>query len=987
MPVSEQGSESVLAVTSVVPVAGANGQMLRGNTPLLLQGRATVWVVDSGAVAVFKTRVEKGKPVGRRNYLFGCQRGEALFCDCRGDGAEPVQMVAVALEEARLREVPLAEFAESLRETPPHSRDMLEKWVQKVTNIVAADRTVDQAVSPGTASRLRLSPGQVFRCSPNGVSWVRLDKGWAHLFGLDNVPVGPEAGAVPLGASSWLKAEVLSELRLQTSSDVASEADLVTGLGHLHTLCFTWLAQREQTEAEQEAVRLQERRRQDEVTTAEALGRLRQVLHPQELVIATGSDLTDALAAIGREIGVEFKQPGYSTNLQRVENILEPIAQASRVRVRQVLLRGEWWLDDCGPLLAYRGAEKRPVALLRTPAGRYEIFDPREKVRAPLTPAVRNELAPTAAMFYPPFPDRPLTLMDLPRLGVGVYWRELVFILLLAFGGAVLGMLTPQATRWIFDFAIPDADHEILFQFALALIAVACGQAVFQLSQGIITLRIRSGATGRLQAATWDRLLRLPTQFFRRFNTGDLLNRAMMITEVSQEISGTMLRSLLTGALSLLNLGLLFYYSTKLAIIALVLALVSSVVTGLISSFVRKKSLDLQRLDGRQSGFVVQLINGISKLRVAGGERRAYNQWAKQFAKQLRLTSGVQLLHDLTTAFNFALPTIGSLAIYYFAVKAMLAPPADATAAASAPTPPLTMGTFLAFNAAFGTFISGATSVSNTLVDIMGAVAKRKLMQPLLEAEVEAESSRIDPGRLTGAVHVDNVVFRYQEDSPLVLNGVSVAAEPGEFIAVVGPSGCGKSTLFRLLLGFEKPESGKVYYDGQDLSGLDLTAVRRQIGVVLQAGRINTGSIVDNIAAGNVVTLDEVWEAIRDAGMEADIKQMPMSVHTVISEGGGNLSGGQRQRLMIARALVVNPKIMFFDEATAALDNTTQRIVNESIARRKVTRVVVAHRLSTIQDADRIYVIEKGRVVQVGTFAELAAQEGLFKRMVQRQLA
>jgi ATP-binding cassette subfamily C protein len=298
----------------------------------------------------------------------------------------------------------------------------------------------------------------------------------------------------------------------------------------------------------------------------------------------------------------------------------------------------------------------------------------------------------------------------------------------------------------------------------------------------------------------------------------------------------------------------------------------------------------------------------------------------------------------------------------------------------------LTIGTFMAFDSAFKSFIHGTTDISNTITDMLQILPQWQRAQPILKAIPEVELDKADPGKLIGRITVDRVCFRYRQDGPLNLDKVSIHAEPGEFIALVGGSGSGKSTIFRLLLGFETPEEGSIYYDGQDLSGLDVGAVRRQLGVVLQAGKMMAGSIFDNLAGGANISLDEAWEAAKMSGFADDVAAMPMGMHTVVSEGGGNLSGGQRQRLLIAKALVLKPRILMFDEATSALDNRTQAIVSENLEKLKVTRLVIAHRLSTIRNADRIYVMQSGSVAQQGSFEELAEQEGLFTNLMQRQM-
>ncbi len=362
----------------------------------------------------------------------------------------------------------------------------------------------------------------------------------------------------------------------------------------------------------------------------------------------------------------------------------------------------------------------------------------------------------------------------------------------------------------------------------------------------------------------------------------------------------------------------------------------------------------------------------MANLRVAMAEERAFAAWAKKYSQQIRLKASWQQIKDGVSIFNEALPLISTLLLFGFIMLLMQTR--------------LNIGTFVAFNYALTIFIKGVTDLSNTVTDILGIVPIWERAKPIWRSQPESNSTKTNPGALSGRIALDRVSFQYSQNKSLILNDVSLHAEPGEFIAIVGPSGSGKSTILRLLLGFETPLTGSIYYDGKDLTELDIQAVRRQLGVVLQNGKIGTGSIFDNITAGALVTQEQVWEAARMAGLAGDIEQMPMGMYTIISEGGTNLSGGQRQRLLIARSLVSKPKIILMDEATSALDNRTQAIVTESLAKLNATRVVIAHRLSTIRNADRIYVIDAGKVVQVGNFAALIAQEGLFAKLVAQQL-
>jgi ABC-type bacteriocin/lantibiotic exporter with double-glycine peptidase domain len=298
----------------------------------------------------------------------------------------------------------------------------------------------------------------------------------------------------------------------------------------------------------------------------------------------------------------------------------------------------------------------------------------------------------------------------------------------------------------------------------------------------------------------------------------------------------------------------------------------------------------------------------------------------------------------------------------------------------------MSLGTFLAFASAFGVFLAGVGDLSGTAVDLLDVSVTTQRVEPILVEVPESAGNKREPGTLTGAIAMERVCFSYGDSGPRVLHDLSLTLEPGQFVAVVGPSGSGKSTLLRLLLGFELPGSGVVRYDGHDLSELDATAVRSQLGVVLQGGRLDAGSIFENVSGGVPISLDEAWSAAEDAGIADEIREMPMGMHTLLSSGGGNLSGGQRQRLLIARALVRAPRVLLLDEATSALDNRTQAVIARSLERLRATRLVIAHRLSTIRGADRIFVLEGGRIAQQGSFDELAAQpDGLFARLIRRQ--
>lgn len=699
------------------------------------------------------------------------------------------------------------------------------------------------------------------------------------------------------------------------------------------------------------------------------------LVEPQPDVPLSGDPLLIAAGAVGHAIGIPIQPAAASEDMQRVKDPLEAIARASRMRLRKVQLSERWWRNDCGPLLAYLRSDDSPVALLVNTKSNYEIYNPTTQQRIPLTDRSAKLLTPNAYMFYASFPDEKVTLKTLFQYALRGQAPEITNVLILGMLNALLGMVVPQVTGILIDTAIPDADRGLLLQLTIGLIAASFGVALFQLTQGINLGRFAIYSYANVQAAMWDRLLKLRLSFFREYPSGELLARINAIEQIRMKIGADKLDILAKSFFSLLNLGLLFIYSPALASIAAVVVFLTASFTSVAGHYKRQKSSQQEEIEGVISGMTIQLVSGISKLRTTAAENRAFAFWSKQYREQLRLTRDSQAIEDITTVFNTLQTNLTPILIFWM----------TASLVNQNQTGGLSTGTFLAFNAAFAVFITGVTSLSNNLVDLLEIGVLWDSARPIAEELPEIDLNKADPGRLSGYIRLDHVTFRYREDGPLNLDDVTVEAAPGEFIAFVGPSGSGKSTTLRMILGFDVPEQGTVYFDGQDLAGLDVAAVRRQLGVVLQNGRIGSETVFENISGGALITMEEAWDAARMAGFDQDIENMSMGMHTVISEGGTNLSGGQRQRLLIARALVLKPRIILFDEATSALDNRTQAIVSASLEKMKVTRVAIAHRLSTIRNADRIYVIAAGRIIQAGSYDELANQEGWFANLLNQQ--
>ncbi|MFC7984787.1 NHLP bacteriocin export ABC transporter permease/ATPase subunit [Streptomyces sp. NPDC057336] len=690
---------------------------------------------------------------------------------------------------------------------------------------------------------------------------------------------------------------------------------------------------------------------------------------------STAADADATYAAcrlVARAAGIPLAEPARNgTESDRIDPV-ERIAVASRLRTRTVRLDGRWWRDDVGPLVGHRALSGAPVALLWRRGG-YVAVHPATGRRTPVEKANAEEFEPRAVMFYRPLPEQRLSPLRLLRFCLTGTRGDLTGLLLAGLVTVALGALVPVATGKVLGEFVPKAQTGLIAQVCLAVMLSGVVAAAFMLLQNLTILRLEGRVEATLQPAVWDRLLRLPTKFFTERSTGELASAAMGISAIRRLLAGvgpTVAQSVTVGAM---NLALLLWYSVPMALAAIgMLVVVAGVFLGLGLWQVRWQRR-LVKLTNKLNNQAFQTLRGLPKLRVAAAENYAYAAWAERFARSRELQRRAGRIKNLNAVLGAVYLPLCTLLMFM-----LLAGPARGSMSAA---------DFLTFNAAVTMLLTSVTQLTGAFVSAVAALPLFEEIRPVLDATPEVRTASTRPGPLSGAVEARRLSFRYTDDGPLVLDDVSFDVRPGEFVAVVGPSGCGKSTLLRLLIGFDRPLSGSVLYDGQDLAALDQSAVRRQCGVVLQHAQPFNGSILDVICGTEPYTPEEAMAAAEMAGLADDIKRMPMGLHTIVS-GSGAVSGGQRQRLMIAQALIRRPRILFFDEATSALDNETQRRVIESTKAIDATRVVIAHRLSTVLDADRVIVMEDGRVAQQGPPAELLADTGgRLHELVRRQLA
>ena len=964
--------ENIFGSLGIVREAG-------GNNPVLLDRGDRVWVVEQGHVDVFSVGVKDGEPVGAREHVFRAGSGDLLFGIDLAGGEFERGLLAVGIVGTMLREIERAEFLEFVGygANAEVIRDLVAGWVRNVSLGIGRREILPrklQDLAPGGSASVENGTNM---WPTARMVWVSVDEGRAAFMGRRDWPEVSDGRLFPLVERAWLQALGESAFVAREEGPALDGDELWGALDAFYGFALACVVANSRRAESTERERMARRVETEQSTLDRALSALAFILLPRkpkvEVEVSEGEPLLAACRMVGRAAGIEVRSSRGGRSDDEQEELLDDIARASGVRTRQVLLRGDWWRRDNGPLLVYREEDDRPMAAVPVSTRRYEVLDPIEGTVTLVTQEAAESLAARAYVFYRPLPDRPLKGMDLIRLGVRGCWGDLGMMLVVGLCGALLGLLTPWMTGLLFDAIIPEAERGQLAQMAAILVACALAVAMFDVTRGIALLRVEGRMDSSIQAALWDRLLALPVPFFRDYTAGDLAMRSMGINTIRMILSGFAVNTVLACLFSSANLLLLFHYSRNLAWIGIGLSVIGVALVCTLSYLQLRYQKRMIAIEGRNAGVVLQFISGIAKLRISGTEDRAFSVWARSFAEKRRLAFKAGTVQNVLASTSSVFPVLALMVLFIWLIWRL-----DGG---------LSPGRFIAFNAAYSVFQNAMLQMAMAVTMSLNIFPIYDRLRPIVEAVPEADDTKDKPGELSGRIEVNHVHFRYDPEGPLVLKDVSMSVEPGEFVALVGASGSGKSTLLRLLLGFEAPGSGGVYYDGQDLATLDVREVRRQTGVVLQNGQLMQGDIRTAILGASNLTLDDAWEAARMVGLDQDIKEMPMGMHTMIPAGGGTLSGGQRQRMIIARAIVRKPRILFFDEATSALDNRTQAIVSRSLEGLHVSRVVIAHRLSTIMNADRIYVMDQGEVVECGTYDELMDRDGLFAELARRQIA
>ncbi|WP_066828938.1 ATP-binding cassette domain-containing protein [Collinsella ihumii] len=708
------------------------------------------------------------------------------------------------------------------------------------------------------------------------------------------------------------------------------------------------------------------RRRFDDERLEQALHRLSDAVtgartaEGASRLVQAGSALDHVLAYYGVEGGETPR------GVKSMDELIQQRLRSTGIMCRPVRLSGAWYRDAMGAMLGFAD-DGLPVALIPLARGGYQFVDGMGPVRVNERSAKR--LADEAWCFYRPLPQRELGVRDILLFMARSLDRgDIIALICAAAASTALGMVAPLVNRIVFGPVVEAGTASIIAPLAVLLVGVLVAQVIVGGIRQIVLARISTKLSVPLDAAMMMRALSLPASFFSRYQTGDLSERLAIVGEVGRLIQDVVLTALLNALFAMAYVGQIAAIAPVMALPTVGVALLTTAVTALVAAAQMRVTARRLDLGARLSGWQYALIEGLQKIKLVGAEKRAFATWANLYHRQARLTYNGPVLTRLSSTIQMAVASLGTIVFYL-----------------SAAAGGLSVAEYMAFTSAYGAVSAALAALGSAAVNMACIRPYLSMADPLLKTVPETSESKRALERMSGGFELNHVTFAYGDDRP-VLDDLTLKVRPGEYVAVVGKTGCGKSTLMRLLLGFERPQRGAVYYDGRDLASVDAGSVRKRIGVVLQDGRLFAGSIYDNIAiSAPGLTLEQAWEAAELAGLSDDIDAMPMGMNTMVTEGGGGMSGGQRQRIMIARAIAAKPKILMFDEATSALDNVTQKIVSDSLESLKCTRLVIAHRLSTIRACSRIVVLDGGRIVEDGTYDELVECGGLFADLVARQ--
>lgn len=716
---------------------------------------------------------------------------------------------------------------------------------------------------------------------------------------------------------------------------------------------------------------IRERMKHDDDAFADAFASMAHVVMGEKISQALKDSRIQTKNAIDEILKFyHIKAQELPEQIKDINDQLEYLLRPSGIMRRMVHLEGAWYTDAIGAMIGMRKEDGTPVALIPNAFSGYSFLDGKTGKRNMVNRKNASMLDVEAICFYKPLPLKKIGIKELLLYIVQTMrGSDFVLVAMATLLVSSVGLLLPRITNVIYRYVIVQPSMQLLAAIFTLMLSVQLAQMLLQVSSTLFVGRLQSKMDIQVQAASMMRILSLPPSFFKEYSAGRLSGTMDYIGSLSSMLANALLSTGLTSLFSLVYISQMMKYGPSLWIPGMVVIAVT-VLFSLMNTIVQMR-LSHQEMETstKEVGLNYALLTGIQKIKLAGAEKRAFAKWAHLYRNAVKFRYDPPAFVKFSNVISTSISLVGTIVIYYFTIASNVS-----------------LADYYAFNAAYGMVMGAFVSLGSMASTFAQIKPTFDIVHPILETVPEVAENKKVVTRLSGAIELNNVSFRYVDSMPMVIDNLTLKIRPGQYVAIVGTTGCGKSTLMRLLLGFETPQKGAVYYDGKDLSTLDLKSLRRHIGTVMQNGKLFSGDIYSNITiSAPWLPMDAAWEAAELAGVADDIHAMPMGMHTLISEGAGGVSGGQRQRLMIARAIAPKPKILMFDEATSALDNLTQKKVSTSLEQLKCTRIVIAHRLSTIQQCDRIIVLDKGQIIEDGKYEELIAKQGFFAELVAKQ--
>ena len=940
------------------------------NRPTQLNDSQSVWLVETGAVDIFLLPSEDGEPTAAPQHLMHCESGRLLFgIDLSSLVRDGFIVIAKGIQNTSLRQADRT----ILSDIPSDElKTQIDLWVEDLA------MTLVRLVGPLPTPQTLLSPGVSADAGPGVVSsrrrvvWLSEPPAFTGLYmGLvlhEELSEAQGPLSMPLTTSSWFNLFDSATIECRTTADIVADGTLIDSIRRFHDFAFAAMNRGQQLaradDANLQFAGAMHRKVDAEEATNDLVALLKERGHG-----AAGSDLMVALSEIGRNDLINFRT-AETRHDQTLMTELQNSLDVSAVRCRRIELRSEehWWNCDGGSLLAFKAEDKAPVALLPGLFGRYWEFDPASGSRRMMNAARARQLETSAFMFYAPLKRKPGGLAELARLAKCRVSGDLARFFVSGVLGGLVMLLPALMVGLITERIIPDNDRGFLYPAIAGLAAFALLGGILHILQGTALVRMEGRITVRIEAALWDRILRLPSQFLNRYPVGDIAARGMAFRSLRDSISGAVADSLVSVVFLFPAFALMIVFDPLLGAVSTAFGLISLI--GII--LLARKQIPWHRriltASRELGGLLFQLVNGVSKIQAGCASSSAYARWARKYRDQKVAEIGLAALNEHLIAFSTAVPIISAALVLAF------------TDPRSVP-----IENFLVIFAALTIFQAAVLRLGVSFTAVASILPVYELMMPIMATEPEGSAVGQPVTELNGDIRFDRVSFSYPGGPP-ILDEVSISARPGEYVAITGESGSGKSTLFRIALGIESPSSGAVYYDGRDMAHLNLNQLRRRIGAAPQDTVLMPENIRDNMVGEARASGDEdVWHAAKLAAIDSEIARMPMGMATSVGLCRANLSGGECQRIQIAAALIGNPRIVMLDESTNWLDNDNQAEVMKNIERLSATRLIIAHRLSTLQQADKIYVLERGRVAQEGSFEDLAAEDGPFQDLMRRQ--